>query len=900
VSDAVAALREGLQDRYAIERELGRGGMATVFLAQDLKHDRPVALKVLHPEIAAGLGSERFLREIHLAARLQHPHILTVYDSGETAGRLWFTMPYIEGESLRDRLRREGQLPVADAVRITREAALALDFAHRRGAIHRDIKPENILLTDGQALVADFGIARAIGGGDERLTETGLTLGTPAYMSPEQAAGDKAMDARTDIYSLGIVLYEMLAGEPPFAAPTAQAMIARRMLEAPKPLTELRETVPEGVARAVARALAKAPADRFATAAEFARALEEAAVGRYDGTAVGASVRTDDAVDGTASRTAVPPYRPTAVPPHRRSAVLIGIGFILGLGVLFGWLRSHREAEPTGPGTTRLLAVLPFENLGDSTDEYFADGITDEVRGKLATLGGLKVIASSSARQYKGSTKTPEQIAQELGVHYLLVGKIRWEKRADGESRVRVSPELVQVTPGSAATTRWQQPFDASLTDVFQVQADIAGRVAQALDLALGDSTRQDLAARPTHNLAAYDAYLKGLEIYNSTSDPIRLRQAVSYFEQAVALDTAYAPAWARLSQATSYINFVGAPAPGLVERARFAAERALALAPDRPEGRLAMGDYLRRIKLDYAGAIEQYRQGERQSPSNAELFRGIGQAEQTLGRWDAALEHLGQAQRLDPRSQPAAQGLTQALLWTRRYDEAQASADRWIAVAPDNPFAYETKAMILVSRGDLAGARAIAEKPPAAVPLTRFVSYFATYWEMYWLLTEEQRQLLVRLPPSAFDDDRGSWGLSIAGVATLRGDARMARAYGDSARIALEEQIRQSPDDGQLHSLYGVALAYAGRKAEAIREGERGLAMRSISADAFAGPYLQHQLARIYILVGEPEKALDQLEPLLRMPYDLTPAWLRADPTFDPLRKNPRFQRLAGQPGPA
>jgi eukaryotic-like serine/threonine-protein kinase len=892
MTDPVAALREGLQDRYAIERELGRGGMATVFLAQDLKHDRPVALKVLHPEIAAGLGSERFLREIHLAARLQHPHILSVYDSGETAGRLWFTMPFIEGESLRDRLRREGQLPVADAVRITREAALALDFAHRRGAIHRDIKPENILLTDGQALVADFGIARAIGGGDERLTETGLTLGTPAYMSPEQAAGDKAMDARTDIYSLGIVLYEMLAGEPPFAAPTAQAMIARRMLEAPKPLTELRETVPQGVAAAVTRALAKAPADRFATAAEFARALEEGSVRTAAPTATVVPTAT-----GGATPT-VPPSRPAGVPPHRRSAVLIGIGFILGLGVLFGWLRSHREVEPTGPGTTRLLAVLPFENLGDSTDEYFADGITDEVRGKLATLGGLKVIASSSARQYKGSTKTPEQIAQELGVHYLLVGKIRWEKRADGQSRVRVSPELVQVTPGSAATTRWQQPFDASLTDVFQVQADIAGRVAQALDLALGDSTRQDLAARPTRNLAAYDAYLKGLEIYSSTSDPIRLRQAVSYFEQAVALDTAYAPAWARLSQATSFIKLVGAPAPGLVERSRFAAERALALAPDRPEGRLAMGDYLRRVKLDYAGAIEQYRQGERQSPSNADLFRGIGQAEQTLGRWDASLEHLGQAQRLDPRSAGTAQTLTQNLLWMRRYDEALASADRWIGVTPENPFAYETKAMILVSRGDLAAARAVVEKSPAAIPVTRFVAYVATYWELYWLLSQEQQDLLLRLPPSEFDDDRASWGLSVAGVAAIRGDERMARAYGDSARLALEEQLRGAPEDGQLHVLYGVSLAYAGRKADAIREGQRGIALRPISADAFSGPYFQHQLARIYIMVGEPEKAIDQLEPLLGMPYYLSPAWLRVDPTFDPLRRNPRFQKLVGSPG--
>lgn len=386
MSDPLAPLREALQGRYAFERELGRGGMATVYLARDLRHDRPVALKVLHPELAATLGPERFLREIKLAARLQHPHILTVYDSGETDGRLWFTMPYVEGESLRDRLRRERQLPIADAVRLTREAALALDFAHRHGAVHRDIKPENILLVDGQALVADFGIARALGGsGEESLTETGLAIGTPAYMSPEQAAGDKGVDGRTDIYSLGIVLYEMLAGEPPFAAPTPQAMIARRMLEAPRPLREVRETVPEGLAQAVNRALARSPADRFSTAAEFARGLAESATGP----AIGQTAALRSAT--------VPPGIP---PQHRHRVPLtlaLGIGFVLGLGVLFGWLRSHGSVPPAGPEAARLLAVLPFENLGDSTDEYFADGITDEVRGKLATLGELKVIASSSA-----------------------------------------------------------------------------------------------------------------------------------------------------------------------------------------------------------------------------------------------------------------------------------------------------------------------------------------------------------------------------------------------------------------------------------------------------------------------------------------------------------------------
>src|SRR5690349_16746021 len=262
MTDLRAQLQAGLGGNYTLERELGRGGMATVFLAQDLKHERPVALKVLHPELANSLGPDRFLREIKLAARLQHPHILTVLDSGETGGRLWFTMPFVEGESLRDRLRRERQLSVEDAVRIAREAAQALQYAHEHGVVHRDIKPENLLLTkDGSTLVADFGIARALGG-DERLTQTGMSVGTPAYMSPEQASGDNAVDARTDVYSLGCVLYEMLAGEPPYRGPTAQAIILKRFTEPVPSVRKGRPSVLEAVDQAIQRALAPVPADR--------------------------------------------------------------------------------------------------------------------------------------------------------------------------------------------------------------------------------------------------------------------------------------------------------------------------------------------------------------------------------------------------------------------------------------------------------------------------------------------------------------------------------------------------------------------------------------------------------------------------------------------------------------
>ena len=274
--DLMGSLQSALADRYLFERELGRGGMAMVYLAHDLRHDRPVALKVLRPELAASLGPERFLQEIRIAARLHHPHILPVHDSGEAAGRLWYTMPYVEGESLRQRMARQGPLPLDQAVRIATQVLGALGYAHAHDVIHRDIKPENLLLTqDGNTLVADFGIARALGKGDDQLTQTGMSVGTPAYMSPEQAVGERHLDARTDIYSLGVVVYEMLAGEPPYTGATAQAILARRFAEAPRPLRTLRDTIPEPIEQAVQKALAKAPADRFADAREMRVALSK-------------------------------------------------------------------------------------------------------------------------------------------------------------------------------------------------------------------------------------------------------------------------------------------------------------------------------------------------------------------------------------------------------------------------------------------------------------------------------------------------------------------------------------------------------------------------------------------------------------------------------------------------
>jgi TolB-like protein/Flp pilus assembly protein TadD len=860
-------LRQALAGRYRLERAIGRGGMATVYLAHDLRHDRPVALKVLHPGLAPTLGLERFQREIRLAARLQHPHILTVLDSGAGHdGLLWFTMPYVQGESLRQRLDREHQLPVEDAVAIAREAAEALAFAHAEGVVHRDVKPENILLGAGHAMVADFGIALAVRGG-ESLTDPGLAVGTPAYMSPEQAAGDRELDGRTDVYALGTVLYEMLAGQLPYPGPATRAIVtARRTGEVPS-LDALRPDVPVAVQRAIEVALAPDPEHRFATADEFARALGGGTVA------------------GEAS------YRHSAVPPYRRPAVVLLLtALILGLVALFT-LRPGRSSAPAGPPTPRRLAVLPFQNLGRAEDDYFADGITDEIRGKLAALSGLQVTASASSAQYKRTAKTPQEIGRELGGDYLLTGKVRWEK-TDAGSRVRVSPELIQV---ATASTRWQQPFDASLTDVFQVQAEVASRVAAALDVALEASARASLGGTPTANLTAYDLYLQGNEAAGGIDQvaPPSLRRAVGFYRRAVELDSSFAPAWAQLSRTHSYLYYIGVPTALGDSEARAAADRALSLAPGLAEAHLALGDYYHWVRRDGTAALAAYTRGSKLAPNNAELLKGIGLAERSRGNWELSQQVFTRAFALDPRSVSVARRLTYNLTRMHRLPEALSSADRALALDSTPPDLWESKAIVLLGQGKLPEARALLEEGMRHADPVALVEYVATYFDLYWALSDEQQQLLVGLSPAPFDGDRQTWGLAIAGTWLLRGDTARARAYADSARIAGAAHLREVPLDGQLHALQGTALAILGRKAEAIREGQRALELLPPSVDANAPYYMQHQLARTYIMAGEQERAIDLIEPLLRANYYLTPGWLRVDPTFDPLRGNPRFQRL-------
>jgi serine/threonine protein kinase/tetratricopeptide (TPR) repeat protein len=681
VADIAVQLGDALRDRYLIERELGRGGMATVYLAQDLKHDRPVALKVLHPELAATLGPERFLREIRLTARLDHPHILPVHDSGEAQGLLWYTMPYVEGESLRDRLRREEQLPLEDAVRVAREVAEALDYAHRHGVVHRDIKPENVLLGEGHARVADFGVAQALGAaGAGRLTETGLVVGTPVYMSPEQASGGQ-VDARSDVYSLGCVLYEMMAGEPPYSGPTAQALIAKRFSDPVPSARRVREAVPEALDRAVMKALAKVPADRIQTAAELARLLsatQQSGLGAANISAATAIPQPDQATLPRRSR----------VGP--RAAVLL-LGFLIAatMGMLL-WRRGHPSGAapdtaihaPNSPratdGEQPSVAVLPFTNLSsDRENEYFSDGMTEELIIALSRVEGLRVAARASSFAFKGKPLDVAEVSRKLNVSAVLDGSIRRAGR-----RLRVTAELVRASDG---VRLWAESYDRELRDVFAVQDDLARAIARALTPRLGPTVSVPPGGQHTVDLEAYDLYLRGRYAWSRRTEE-GLDDARRLFEQAIARDSLYTQAYAGLADLyLSLPNWTPTRPNDVLPRAESLAVKAIALDNTLAEPHATLGAVLANYHYDWSGAQREITRAIALNPSSPTaqrylvLYYLLPQ-----GRLNEALQVAQTAVAHDPLSTAANQLLGVILYYTGHPNEAIAQLQKTLRSDPN------------------------------------------------------------------------------------------------------------------------------------------------------------------------------------------------------------------------
>ncbi len=724
MTEITSRLSTALADRYRIEREIGSGGMAIVYLAQDLKHERRVAVKVLRPELAEALGPDRFLREIKIAAGLSHPHILPVHDSGKADGFLYYVMPYVEGETLRDRLNREGQLPIDEALQLTREIADALGSAHSRGVIHRDIKPENILLEEGHAVVADFGIARAVtAAGGDRLTETGLVVGTPAYMSPEQAGGD-AVDGRSDLYSLGCVLYELLAGQPPFTGASAAALVRQHMTAEPTPVDILRPSVPKFVSNALTAALAKTPADRF-QAPQFADALTT-------------PIHVEDA------------------PARRPRASIVGFGLLGVLIVAFlGWWFLAGLGGPTDRFDQPMrIAVLPFENLSSSEDdEYFSDGITRDVNAGLSKLRNATVIAHGSARRSAAADKGYRAIADELKVEFIVDGSVR---RSDG--RVHLNVSLIDPESG---VQLWTDVFDcdATASDIFQSEREVVRQIAAALDIEAATETNQ-LVVTPTASTEAYDAYLLGRFFWNKRTES-DIQTGLAYFQQAVALDPEYSAAHVGIADTWIFRGWYSVLAPTeTFPKAKEAVVNALRFDETLAEAHTSRAhiyleydydwesaerEYLRAIELDptyptahhwYGGylsamgrheeALAQAEAARELDPLSSIINTWVGLRHYFAGRHEVAIQEYERALDLNPRFAPGQWHLGWALEQTGRFDEAIAAAREAIDISGGNPLYLASLGHAYATAGDEARAREVLEQL-AQEATSRHVSAYHT-----------------------------------------------------------------------------------------------------------------------------------------------------------------------------
>jgi TolB-like protein/Flp pilus assembly protein TadD len=859
--------------------------MGEVYRARDAKLEREVAIKVLPQHLTADADAlARFEREAKAVAALSHPNILAIHDFGSQDGVTYAVTELLEGETLRGKLDAVNAVSQAQAVNWAEQIAKGLAAAHSKGVVHRDLKPENVFVTrDGHVKILDFGLAKRAEAVSEQTnaptgtghTAPGTVMGTVGYMSPEQVRG-LPVDHRSDIFSLGAILYELLSGKKAFKRDTASDTMASIMRDEPAELSQSGRSIPVTLDHIVRHCLEKDRDARFQSARDIAFALSEA------------SGATSAVTSGSQASAAAPAAR-------GKTGLWIAVAAAVVLLAAAGILLSRRtKTGSSAPGGVKRMVVLPFENLGAPEDDYFADGIADEIRGKLTSLPGIQVIARGSSTPYKKTNKTPRQIAEELDVQYLLTATVRTEKTG-GTSRVHVSPELVDVSQPSAPTSKWQQPFDASMTDVFQVQSDIAARVAQALGVALGAGEQKQLADRPTKSLPAYEAFLKGEEVASALTknDPATLRKALGFYDQAVALDPGFAGAWARIAIANALLYTNSTPVPEVSQRAQQAAEKAISLAPNDPWPYEAMGTYKRLVLVDYQAAREDYAKGRSVSPGNSELTRAMGTVEIGLGNWDAALARFQEAERLDPRSISVHLWMGRALLGLRRYPEARQAIDVGLVLSPDNLDLIEQRTMSFLGEGNLAGAKAhLAALPPTVNP-AELVAYLTNYQDLGWVLTDEQREILLRLTPTAFDDDRGTWAMCQTQVLWWKGDTAGARKHAEEARQVMEEQLRVAPNDPGRHSSLGLALGYLGRGEEAIREGRRAVEIDPVTKDATNGQYLLHQLVRIEVLAGQHDKALDDLEQLLKLHYVVSAAWLKIDPNFDPLRKNPRFEKL-------
>jgi len=823
---------------YKILEKLGEGGMGVVYLAEDTKLERKVAIKFLPHHIAGNAEEkERFKIEAKAAAALNHPNIATIYAIEESEDRIFIVMEYIDGIELKDKIK-SGSIPKGKAVNIAIQVAEGLEAAHKKGIVHRDIKSQNIMITnDGKVKIMDFGLAKIKGG--IQVTKIGSTIGTAAYMSPEQTKGEE-VDHRTDIWSFGVVLYEMLTGMLPFKGDYEQAVIYSILNEEP----ELKENVSDELKFIIAKALSKNKDDRYQSASEILTDL---------------IALKNESLSKTYSKVS----KSDSSSKKKRWIVPAAIvSLIVILAAAYFLFMNNPEWAITSE--RKIIVVLPFENLGPSEDDYFADGLTGEITSKLSGLSGLGVIARSSAMQYKKTTKSIQQIGEELGVQYVLEGTVQWEELPDGKTRIRVNPELINV---ENATQMWSKPYEEEFSSAFTLQSKIASTVAEAMNLKLLTSEQNNLQNTITNNPEAYDLYLKGIYFSQDISNEKNQRIAEEMLEKAIELDSNFAEAYARQSTVQSNLYwFYFDRSKENLRKSEVNAKKALLINDELPEGHVAMGNYFYHGILDYESALNEYRKALKLNPNHIDAIIGIAFVLRRQGKMEETIEYLMKTFKLNPRDYQTLYYLGETYTLIRQYKKGIQFLDKANLLAPDAILPYYTKAMnLLLENGDTKKAREVIQKAlDSKIGLDEHS--FSNTLYLCNIFDGKYSGALKIINGIKEADDQFYYkpeDLYKAELYDFMKNKKLAEHHYKSAIKILSEKIKQHPDDSRLYTSLGICYAGLGKKEDAIREGKHGYDILPVSIEAWRGSFRLLDLAQIYTMVGEQELALDAIEDL-------------------------------------
>jgi non-specific serine/threonine protein kinase len=892
MDDRPGALTGELIGHYLIERLIGVGGMGEVYLARDVQLGRKAALKLLPEQLITDDAQlSRFKTEARTASALNHPNILTVYEIGAEGNRHFIATEFIDGVTLRAALA-DGKMNLRAAVEIAVQVASALAAAHEAGVVHRDIKPENIMLRpDGYVKVLDFGIAKLIEKGPTSehrelpgtaalQTRPGLVLGTGRYMSPEQARGQKT-DARSDIWSLGVVLYEIVAGIPPFLGETPSDCIASILTKEPAPLSGVAPDVLLKLEAILQKALRKDRDERYQTTREMLADLR--------------GLKNELELEGPARAGLIV----REIKRHKRGVlVMLAVGILVGAAFFYSF-----SFLPSAPSPNeKSIAVLPFENLSEEkSNAYFVDGIQDEILTRLSKIADLKVISRTSTQRYKHTSQRPSEIAHQLGVANLLEGSV--QKTND---QVRINVQLIRAANDSHL---WAESFDRRLTDIFSVESEVAKTIADKLQAKLTGREKQVIAARPTNNPKAYDAYLRGLAYTLKTGNsPANTLGAQKHLKEAVQLDPRFALSWALLSyvDALGYLTLTLQPTAALREETGQAAETALTLQPNLGEAILARGYYYYACLKDSDAAVRYFEQARQFLPNSSQIPESLAYVARRRGQWDRSESYFNEAERLDPRNVSLLTQHAQSYVIVRRFPEALRKFDQVLDVIPDDLDTIGQKAGIAQAQGDLPRAAALLAPlhPPADDTGALEIQVYQA------ILERRPAQMISRLkeilakPDPALGYNNGELRFWLGWAQDVGGDHAAARESWRQARTELEPFLKEQPDNYLLIGDLALVNMGLGDKAAAFALSEQAMTVLPLEKDVVDGPAPIEVLARVAAQLGEPDRAIAALQKLLLMPSEgalawrgpLTPALLRLDPMFDPLRNDPRFQELTAE----